>query len=317
MNPEMTTKDPIRSVLFGIATADALGVPVEFTTRESLESNPVTGMRGYGTHHQPPGTWSDDTSLALCLAEALCNGYDLDEMGRLFVAWARDGYWTPHGELFDIGNTTLSAIRRLEDGIRPEMAGGTDAWSNGNGSLMRILPLVFVLLQHDRETRFQMTHHVSAITHGHIRSVLACFLYLEYAAMLLDGADKMQAYERLQAEIPPALRQQAINRDELSHFNRILSGELPKLTAQDISSSGYVVDALEAALWSFLTTDTYAEAALKAVNLGDDTDTTAAVAGGLAGLYYGFEAIPEDWINVLARKDDISDLANRLGDKLR
>lgn len=139
------TLKQIKSALLGVAVGDALGVPVEFKSRQEISQNPVTTMIGYGTHNQPPGTWSDDSSLTFCLAEALTNDFCLDEIGQNFVKWYNENYWTPNGEVFDIGGTTKQAILRIAKGENPELAGSSKETDNGNGSLMRILPLLFYL----------------------------------------------------------------------------------------------------------------------------------------------------------------------------
>jgi ADP-ribosylglycohydrolase len=305
-------KTTIHSALFGLAVGDALGVPYEFKDREELAENPATGMVGYGTFDQPAGTWSDDASLAFCLAEAMTRGFDLNTIARNFVKWYEDAYWTPHGHVFDVGNATRMAISRLKRGVSPESAGGMTEYDNGNGSLMRILPLLFHIKDKPIAERFELTRKVSAITHGHIRSVIACFYYLEFARHLLNGTDKHAAYALLKTEIPRFMKNLSTDPSELARFDRLLNGDIRHLDEDEIESSGYVVHTLEASIWCLLTTGTYAEAVLKAVNLGEDTDTTAAVTGGLAGLLYGVEQIPAAWIEPLARKEDIDDLCQRL-----
>ncbi len=183
---------------------------------------------------------------------------------------------------------------------------------NGNGSLMRILPLIVYIKDKNIAARYDIIRQVSSITHGHIRSVIACFYYLEFARQLIDGIDKMQIYKNLQIEIPAYLNELSIDIEELKQFDRLLKGDICDLEVHEIFSSGYVLHTLEASIWCLLTTDHYSEAVLKAVNLGSDTDTTGAVTGGLAGLLYGARAIPESWIKKLARKEDIEDLASRL-----
>ncbi|NEW80788.1 MAG: ADP-ribosylglycohydrolase family protein [Mariniphaga sp.] len=308
--------DSIKSVLFGVAVGDAIGVPVEFKSRATLRGNPVTDMFGFGTHHMPSGTFSDDSSLTFCLAEALTHDFDLNTIGQNFVKWCKKNYWTAGGNVFDIGITTLKAIYKLEIGIRPDLAGGTDIDSNGNGSLMRILPLFFYLRDKENNKRFEITKQVSSITHGHIRSVIACYYYLEFARQLFAHKDKFEIYHDLKNEITDAIRLFSGAPSEDDVFHRLLKGDIHKLPEERIQSSGYVVHTLEASIWCLLTTDNYHDAVLKAVNLGEDTDTTGAVTGGLAGLLYGHETIPKNWIETLARKDDINDLAKRLGNKI-
>lgn len=301
-----------KEILFGIAVGDALGVPVEFIGRDPLRQKPVTDMIGYGTYHLPPGTWSDDSSLAFCLAEALTHGFDLNIIADYFQKWLYEKYWTPYGKVFDVGITTQQAIYRFRSGVSPELAGGFDESENGNGSLMRILPLVLHVRDKPIDERFTITKMVSSITHGHIRSVIACFFYLEFASELLKGEDRFTAYRNVKASVSRYLLSQSVSRAELRSFDRLLNGDIHERTEDEIQSSGYVVHTLEAGIWCLLTTETYREAVLKAVNLGYDTDTTGAVTGGLAGVLYGFENIPESWVNQLARRRDIDDLAMRL-----
>ena len=306
-------KHHIKSALFGLATGDALGVPVEFVGRAWLKKHPVEDMRGHGAHDQPPGTWSDDSSLAFCLAESLCNGYNLRDIADTFLAWYRQEVWTPHGEVFDIGNATIAAMERLRNRVLPpELAGGMDEGSNGNGSLMRILPLLFYIHEKPISERYQACSEVSSLTHGHFRSVFSCFVYLEIARQLLQGKRISEAYSKGVAVAREFAEAREFNRKELSYFTRILSEKLPEVQEDNIYSSGYVLHTLEAALWCLLTTNNYQDAVLKAVNLGEDTDTTAAVTGGLAGLAYGFEAIPKKWVEKLARWRDIEALCQRL-----
>lgn len=303
-------------ILWGLALGDALGVPAEFLNREQLKAQPVTDMVGFGTHNQPAGTWSDDSSLAFCLADSLSNGYNLEDIARKMVAWLDSGLWTPYGKVFDIGIRTSHSLNRLAfliarnetiTAIPKHEARRSD---NGNGSLMRILPLALSLHKKPTLMRYQVVDEVSSLTHPHVRSVIGCFLYIEYAIALIDGADKYAAYQKMRqscAEIA------VINNEpEAEHYSRILNGEIHKLPELEISGSGYVVHCLEAALWCLLNSNSYAETVLKAVNLGDDTDTTACVAGGLAGLLYGHEQMPPKWIDQIARKEDIAQLANSL-----
>jgi ADP-ribosyl-[dinitrogen reductase] hydrolase len=306
----------IMSVLFGVAVGDALGVPVEFMSREEIRTNPVTGMIGYGTYNLPAGTWSDDSSLTFCLAEAMTHNFNLKIIAQNFVQWYHEKYWTPYGEVFDIGISTLEAILKLADDEIPELAGGSNEYNNGNGSLMRILPLIFYLLDKSIDERFEIIKKVSSITHGHICSVIACFYYLEFAKQIIEGKEKNKIYKSLQKEVKSYLTKRIINPAEIARFDRLLNINIVNLTEHEIQSSGYVLHTLEASIWCLLTTENYEEAVLKAVNLGSDTDTTGAVTGGLAGLLYGFHNIPEQWLKQIARYDDIVNLAERLSIKV-
>lgn len=309
--------EKIKGALFGLAVGDALGVPVEFESRNYLAMNPVNDMIGFRVWNQPAGTWSDDTSLAFCLAESLTDGYDLKRTAGYFIAWKHSGYWGAHHKVFDIGNTTAVSISRLMKGGDPTLAGGFSEGDNGNGSLMRILPLLFHIADLRIEERFQKTKDVSSLTHGHFRSVFACFIYLEMALCLLTSTDKLKAYTSMKKKVNDFIRQQEFSDHEIKLFDRILLNNIGEFPESLINSGGYVMNTIEAALWCVLASDNYKDTVLKAVNLGGDTDTTACVAGGLAGLIYGFDAIPDNWLTTLARFDDINDLCKRLNSGLK
>jgi ADP-ribosylglycohydrolase len=276
-------------------------------------------MAGYGTYNQPPGTWSDDTSLTLCLADAMARGFTgdslLEKTAENFVRWFENAEFTARGTMFDVGASTSKAIRNLEKGARPTESGCAGENENGNGSLMRIAPLVFHIADKPQEERFEIVRRVSAITHAHPWSVGACFIYLEYMLQLLAGKEKRAAYVELQKYFHDDRFN--IGNNTLSKFTRIMHRDISSLRESEIRSGGFVVDTLEAAMWCFLTTDSYREAVLKAVNLGEDTDTTAAVTGGLAGLYYGFgeSGIPQEWIGKLAGVQSILGAADRIANR--
>lgn len=310
-------KNKIKSGLIGLAVGDALGVPVEFESRAFLKQNPVTKMIGFGTHHQPLGTWSDDSSLTFCLAESLCTGYDLSNIATNFVKWYSQAFWTAHGKVFDIGIATRTAIHNIGKGHLPELCGGFEEKDNGNGSLMRILPLAFYLYKEkDIAVIYQKVKEVSSITHAHFRSVLACFIYVIYCLEILDGKNKTESYHGMQLKVKAFLKENKFIPNEIKLFDRILDNDISKYSENEIYSSGYVLHSLESSLWCFLHSNSYEETVLKAVNLGNDTDTTGAISGGLAGIYYGIENIPENWIAVLVRKNDIESLAEKLNENL-
>jgi ADP-ribosylglycohydrolase len=310
-------ENTVKAGIFGVCVGDALGVPVEFKSRETLKSFPVTDMQEFGSWNQPKGTWSDDGSLTLCLAESLTKGYDLEKIGESFVKWVKYGHWTAHGRLFDIGGTTRHSIARLIKGESARFSGNIFEEDNGNGSLMRILPLAFYLKdEEDIETLYRTVKEVSSITHGHFRSVFACFVYVVFAIELIKGKNKEEAYTHTQKVTLNFAEDQGFNSKEIQLFDRILKNDISAYSEAEISSGGYVLHSLEASLWCFLNSENYSEAVLKAVNLGEDTDTTAAITGGIAGIYYGFENIPEQWVSQLMRKKDIEKLCITLENKL-
>lgn len=307
----------ITNALLGVAVGDAIGVPAEFKSRDQLRQKPITDITGYGTYGLPAGTWSDDTSLTLCLADALlAETFSTTKLGRLFVMWLKHNYWTARGEVFDVGIATREAIERIAHGTPPEKAGGTTKDSNGNGALMRILPLVFYIFDKPAAERFEITRRVCSLTHGHIRSTIACHYFLDFAAGIIRGNAPADVYAQLQLELPPVFSSLALPEEEVRLFSRLLEGNIAQLHDDEIHSSGYVLYSLEVAVWCLLTTNSYRDAVLKAVNLGNDTDTNAAITGGLAALHYGKDAIPAHWLDMLARRTAIEDLAQKLQMKL-
>lgn len=317
----MSNQSVVAAGILGVCVADALGVPVEFTSRAERERSPISDMIGYGTYNQPPGTWSDDSSLTLCLVDALTAVSPhhpeklLKTVSNNFCRWHQEGYWTPYQEAFNIGGATLQAIHHLHNGVSFTHSGGSTEKSNGNGSLMRILPLAFCHHLLTFPELIKLTHLTSAITHAHLRSQMACGFYISIALGLLKGNTPESAY--LQGiELSKKIYSKPPYVSELNHFSRIIEGKVAQLQINDVYSSGYVVHTLEASLWCLMNSEDYAEAVLKAVNLGEDTDTTAAVTGGLAGIYYGLEKIPQHWLERLARRQDIIELAQGLATKL-
>lgn len=311
-----------KDILFGVAVGDALGVPVEFQSRSWLKANPVFGMREFGTYNQPKGTWSDDSSLTFCLAESLINGFDLVDIAKKFVQWKNEAYWTPHGKVFDIGITTSMAISKLNSFIERDeidkinsLKSNDDDQANGNGSLMRILPLLFLTFGKSIHDQFKLIWDVSALTHSHIRSAIACMIYLRFAENYLKTKSKIQAYSQTQKDIKQFFIEANIAHCEIILFNRIIEANISEFDEIEIKSSGYVIDSLEASLWCIMNQNTFVESVLTGVNLGGDTDTTAAITGGLAGIIYGIDSIPTEWIDSLVRKNDIFKLSERLDQK--
>ena len=305
--------EKIKAVMIGHAVGDALGVPVEFCSREEIAEDPVTDMRGFGSYPVPAGAWSDDTSMSLCALDSLSKGViDHDEIMDNFVRWASNDEFTPTGEMFDIGRTCLTAIRNfLEVDGRPALECGlTDERSNGNGSLMRIHPFALYAFVKGGTLgkSLDIIREGSIMTHAHPRTIYACGIYAMVFWEILKGADKAKVLSEIENA---AVLFDGIYPEESDHFEWAFHKKLASKSADEISSSGYVVHTLEAALWCLLTTNSYKECVLKAVNLGEDTDTVAAVAGGLAGAMYGYDAIPEEWRNTLIRREYIEEMCER------
>jgi ADP-ribosyl-[dinitrogen reductase] hydrolase len=291
--------------LYGSLVGDALGVPVEFQNRAKRQQDPVTSMRAFGTWNQPAGTWSDDGSLLLCAVESLAErGFDTQDMGERFVRWLQEGHWAAHGRVFDIGHATHQALDRIALGTPAEQAGGQSESSNGNGSLMRLLPVPLATLTADLDTFCDQIERASAITHGHARSKLACVLHGLLVRALMQGENPAAAHASAASEF----QRRYADHTEYPHFLPLLDPNLDQQHESSIASTGYVLHTLHAALWCLLTTGSFEECVLKAVNLGDDTDTTGCVAGGLAGVVHGVEAIPEAWLTVLPQQSNLQNL---------
>ena len=308
--------NPILNGVMGLVVGDALGVPVEFKDREFLRKNPVVTMKG--TYIYSPGTWSDDSSMTLALLDSLKNELDYKDIMDKFIAWYDKGEYTPNGTPYGIGITTRQALSRYKNGIAPLECGGQDERDNGNGSLMRILPILFYLESRysdrllNEDESFKIIHNISSLTHGHKRSQIACSIYLAIGSYIMTGT-KLNLSVNLGVD-------SAINyykekegfKDELKHFKRIQDENFKDLSEDNIKSGGYVVDTLEASIWCLLNTNDYKSCVLKAVNLGGDTDTTGAISGGLAGLRYGYESIPNEWIMSIIKREYIEKMCNDL-----
>jgi ADP-ribosyl-[dinitrogen reductase] hydrolase len=304
-------RDRILGGLWGSLVGDALGVPVEFTDRATLLRDPVTSMREYGTHHQPRGTWSDDGAMTLCTVDSLVNHeFSLQDMGDRFVRWMNDGLWTATGDVFDIGGTTSSALLRITRGTPAEQAGGQHEDNNGNGSLMRIMPVVLRFADDPIKDFARRVESVSAITHGHARSRMACVFFGLVVRQVLSGQTAQAAISLARNEFAALYSQSP----ELPRFRYIMEDNFANLPEGEILSTGYTLHTLHASLWCLLTTQSFRDCVLKAVNLGFDTDTTGCVAGGLAGAAYGFKSIPSDWIKQLARRGDLDCLFHEFAD---
>ena len=304
----------VRDALIGLAVGDALGVPVEFESREDLKKNPVVDMRGFGSHPVPAGSWSDDTSMTIATMDSIinCHGIDYKDIMDRFLLWVNKGEYTPTGTMFDIGHTCRKALMdyAMYD-VEPTKAGQDGNRSNGNGSLMRILPIPFFC--HKRKLGkseiIKICNDVSSLTHRHEISKLGCYIYTLFVMGLLDGMNIQEAYDYISSA-----DYDSYSKDSLSAYRRILEQDITTLKEEEIQSTGYVVHTLEAALWClFNAGSSFDEIVLAAVNLGEDTDTTGAVVGSLAGLVY---ECPQRWKRALLRNEYLCDIADSFGDSI-
>lgn len=300
---EISLVDRYRGCLLGLACGDAVGTTVEFAERGSFP--PVTDMVGGGPFDLPAGAWTDDTSMALCLATSLlhCQGFDARDQMNRYINWWQWGYLSSTRDCFDIGMTVCRALQRYQVTGDP-MAGSTDPSTAGNGSLMRLAPVVLAF-GHDRAAARRHARLSSATTHAAQEALDCCELYSELLINALEG----QSRDELLICGTADFGSERVNKLAQRIF---LSKEVSQ-----VKGSGYCVESLEAALWCFAQSDSFKEAVLAAANLGDDADTTAAIVGQLAGAHYGVHGIPEEWLNRLFMRGEIDRLALELAEQAR
>jgi len=299
-------KDQFRGALLGLACGDALGTTLEFKPPGSF--TPITDIIGGGQFDLQPGQWTDDTSMALCLAESLVEsqGFDPKDQLQRYVRWWREGHLSSTGSCFDIGNATATALRRFEK-TDEEFCGSSDPHSAGNGSIMRLAPVVMHFAI-DGSMAIEYAGHSSRTTHAAPVCVDAC----RYLAGLIWGLLRNDSKEYLLSSKHGPFVQAWEETPLAPEIAEIADGSFRRKEPPEIKGSGYVVKSLEAALWAFHKTDNFRDGALLAVNLGDDADTTGAIYGQIAGACYGARDIPPEWLEKLAMRDVIEDLIERL-----
>ena len=299
MQPDL---DRFRGCLLGLAVGDAVGTTVEFMPRGSFP--PVTDMVGGGPFRLMPGQWTDDTSMALCLAASLLakQGFDaIDQMDR-YWEWYQNGYMSSTGRCFDIGSTVRQALEEYKHTRQP-FSGSTNPFTAGNGSLMRLAPIPMYYFP-DLGNIVHFAGESSRTTHGAAECIDACQLFAEMIFRAFSGLDKDEILFHTTVNISSA------------NIKGIASGDYCQKAIHQIKGTGYVVQSLEAALWCFYQTQTFDAAILQAANLGDDADTTAAICGQIAGAYYGESGIPKRWLEKLYMREEIRDIANTLAKRV-
>ena len=309
--------------MMGVIVGDALGLPVQFMYPDEIKGRPqgpVTGMEGYGCFDMPAGSWSDDSSMALAALDSINvkGGIDAADIMENFVKWFNDGEYTPAGITFDVGNTCMKAVTSFAKKHDVTTCGATGEYANGNGALMRIMPVCLYAYDQQKNDGWsdkqviEQVHQVAALTHNHLRSNMACGLYYFMVREIIDCKSEKSFEQCLQDGLDNGFRfygADIANLVEMSHYGRLFHlDELKAVPESEIRFSGYVVHSLEAAVWCLIQTDSFADGLLKVVNYGDDSDTVGAIAGGLAGLYYGYEGISREWIEVIKRKDWIEEM---------
>jgi ADP-ribosylglycohydrolase len=299
------TAETLRGAVYGHLVGDAIGVPYEFTAPDATR---VVEVRGEGSHHQPAGTWSDDGALMLALLDSLLSaGFDPEDQGRRALAWWDDRAYTPDGDgAFDIGGATSTALSRLRAGTPAIDAGGTEEHDQGNGSLMRILPIALVDVPVDDAALVERAHLASRVTHGHPNCQVACALYVLLARTLIEHPDgDPEAALGLATD-----RLLAVYGREPA-FASVVRALLAYRSGVKKPGGGWVFDSFWSAWGAFATARSYRETIERSIRYGHDTDTTAAIAGGLAGLRWGVDGIPAEWLSALRGRELVEELLTR------
>lgn len=294
----------IKSAIYGFVIGDAMGVPIEFEEREKLMKSPVTNMLGYGSYDVPKGVWSDDTSMTLATIDSIIvNKKELNynDIADKFCEWINNAKYTATNEVFDIGATTkYSLMRYWNNNIAAMKCGGTGISENGNGSLMRMLPIALYCFYNKIEDNdiINIVRNTSSITHAHEISIIGCYMYVKYIIFILSNNNKTESYKLLQK-----IDYSIFNKDNINLYERIIKDDISKYSLDTIKSTGFVVDTLESVLWVILNTKNFNEAIIGSVNLGGDTDTIAAITGSIAGILYGYDSMNKKWIKDIKNKE--------------
>lgn len=326
--------------IMGVLAGDMLGNPVQFMSRPSvLKRGPVKGMESGGVFHMPAGSWTDDGSMTLCILDSLIEKrcLDYDDIMEKFIRWDRDGAYTPFGKAYDQGITCLDAIDKYARTHKWSSCGRTGEHANGNGGLMRVMPVCLYAAIKEADGTFtekdavQAVHNITLLTHNHLRACTASGIYYFMCKEILklrgsltdtnpaDGSAVAESQSHtirgaLQRGMDAAVAFYTKNNldDELSCYRRLKDlSVFAEVSSDKIRSSGYVVDTLESAVWNLITTNSLEQALLQAVNLGDDADTVGAVAGGLAGLYYGYDCVPAAWKSAMQKRSWLEDMCRK------
>lgn len=307
----MNRAQRIRGSLLGLAIGDAVGTTLEFRSPGTF--TPITDMVGGGPFNLQPGQWTDDTSMALCLATSLVErgGFDARDQMERYVRWWREGYWSSTGRCFDIGNATRAALSRFGQTGDP-FAGSTDPHTAGNGSLMRLAPAPLFYAD-DALMAIEQAAASSRTTHAAATAVDACRYFAGLLVGAVNGASKAELLAANYSPVAGGWAVQSLHPEVAT----VAAGSFKRRNPPQIRGTGYVVQSLEAALWAFHNTDNFRDGCLRAVNLGDDADTTGAIYGQVAGAFYGEPGMPEPWLQRLALRDAITTLAGQLVERRR
>ncbi|MBQ8292505.1 MAG: ADP-ribosylglycohydrolase family protein [Bacilli bacterium] len=302
----------LKNSLIGFVIGDAMGVPIEFEERETLKSYPLTEMVGYGSYDEPAGTWSDDTSMTLATIDSIIEKKTIDyyDIATKFCEWVNNAKYTATNHIFDIGITTKYAlVRFFVDKIEPTKCGGVLDSENGNGSLMRIMPIALYAYYNklDDNLIFDIVKNTSSITHANDQSILGCYIYVKYLLKLIETNDLLISYEYIKS----LDYNKYFSNEIINLYQRILKNDIYKYPLEEIKSSGYIIHTLEAVLWVVLNTKKFKESIVSAINLGEDTDTVGAIVGSITGIKYGFDSMPTEWISKIQNLNYIYSLIEK------
>ena len=301
-------QDRIKGAIWGSIISDAYGVPYEFRDREYCKTNLTDGLATHGSHRRENPEWSDDGALILASCDSFVrkNGFDVQDMGKRFVAWRETGKYSASG-LYDIGSTTSASLSRIASGVPAEQAGGTSMYDNGNGGLIRGIFVPTAFCDAPVNHMIDVAHSCSKVTHGHVLSQECCAIFALAVRNVLNGCDKQLAVDHALDYYRNWMnRDEVINtQDAVESFKKIECAldNLADREESDVRSGGYVLETLTASLWCFLITDSFRSCIRLAASLGSDTDSTCCVAGGIAGAFYGYDALPADWLEEISERE--------------
>ncbi|RYC73739.1 ADP-ribosylglycohydrolase family protein [Candidatus Nanosyncoccus nanoralicus] len=300
--------DQVIGGLIGNAAGDALGLPVEFKSREDLKGIPVLEMQGFGSYLVAPGTWSTNTSMVIALMESIreCGKVNQSDILHKLSRWLYLGDYTVGSEIINSNATVTLSIDRFKKGYTPDECGDAFEFASDNGALTRILPIAFLCYNYNIQGkhRYDLVKRVTRLTHATEKCILANMIFVNYACYLLEGCYPAVALQKIQKEDYSFFSEACVD-----SFSRILKMNLTELPEEEIQSNSDVIESLEATIWSLVTTRNFEQAVIKAVNLGHDTDTIGALTGGLAGLYYGMQGIPKRWLDKLKKLPELETIA--------
>ena len=300
--------DQVVGGLIGNAVGDALGLPVEFKSREELKADPVFEMQGFGSHMAAQGTWSMNTSMVIALMESIreCDNINESDILHRLSKWLYLAEYTVGSEIINSNSTIAMAIERFKKGYDPDECGDAFEFATDNGALVRILPVAFLCYNYNIQgkARYNLVKNVTRLTHATEKCILANMIFVNYACYLLEGYYPAVALQKIQKEDYSFFSEACID-----SFSRILKKNLTESPEDTIQSHSDVIESLEAAIWSLVTARNFEQAVMTAVNLGHDTDTIGALTGGLAGLYYGIQGIPKRWLDKLKNLPELESIA--------